>query len=179
MKSLIKIWIMACCMLAIIPVAAFANCNMKKNMTEPGKMGQEMMGFDKSFCYKAGLILENSKELSLSKDQIEKIHVLKYNIKKSMIKQDANIESLMLDIKEALRKDEVDLVAIDKFIDEKHSLKAKKAKEIVRALVDLKKILNEEQREQLKEICQNNRNEGMKEMMQNMKHGKKGMPEKE
>jgi len=154
MKYLISICIVACCVLAIAVSSVSAyECQMGKCdfMSGQGKMS-ERKGTDKAFFYKAYFILENASELGLSSDQIEKIKTLKYSVKKSLIKQDAEIKTIALDIKEALGKDEIDVSAVNKLIDQKYVLKANKAKESVDAYANLKKILTADQIEKLKEI---------------------------
>jgi Spy/CpxP family protein refolding chaperone len=106
------------------------------------------------FVFKAHFILANASDLGLSDDQMDKIMALKYGFKKSVIKNDADIESLVLDIKEELRKAEVDVAAVNTLIDKKYAAKAQRAKEIVSSCVSLKKVLTKEQMGKLKDLWQ-------------------------
>jgi len=155
MKYLISIFIVVCCAVAVVSSIACADgCGMGKCSVMPahGKMSRGMET-DNIFFHKAHLILAKAAELGLSSDQTEKIKALKYSIEKSFIKEDADIKSLVLDIKEGLGKDEIDIDAVNKLIDQKYSLKAQKTKEAVGAYVNLEKILTQDQLKKLKEMC--------------------------
>jgi len=104
MRSVIGICIAVCCALVMVSSVAFANeCPMGKNKAMPmrGKMSREM-DKDTIFCHKASMALAKATELGLSADQIDKIKTLKFSVEKSVIKEDADIKSLALDIKEAI-----------------------------------------------------------------------------
>ena len=169
MKYLIGICIVVCCALMVVSSAAFADeghmgkCNF---MSGHGKMSHEMEIGD-MFFHKAHMALKNATELGLTSDQTEKIKALKYSVGKSVIKEDADIKALALDIKEALGKDEVDVNAVNKLIDQKYVLKAQKTKEAIGSYVSLKKILSADQFKKLKEMCHHG-----------MKGSHKGWPEK-
>jgi len=177
MKYLISICIVACCALAIASSTAFADesqagkCNF---MSACGKMSHKMETND-IFFHKAYLILAKAAELGLSSEQTEKVKALKYSVEKSLIKKNADIESLTLDIKEALRKDEIDINAVDKLIDQKYTLKAQKTKETIGAYAELKKILTPDQLKKLKEM----RNHDMKGCHKGLKEKKESMTEEE
>ena len=119
-------------------------------------------GSDGIFFLKARIILKNAAELGLSEDQIAKIKALKYNVEKSSIKSEADIKAIALDIREAVRKDDVDTSAVNSLIDKKYAIKAQKAKDDVEAYVSLKKILTGDQQKKLKEIWSSGMNKGKK-----------------
>ena len=104
------------------------------------------------FFHKAHLALSHAAELGLSDDQVSKIKALEYTVKKNLIKEDADIKSLGLDIREAITKDTVDTNAVNSLIDQKYAKKAEKAKETVQAYANLKKILTKDQYDKLKEM---------------------------
>ena len=176
MKYIIGVCIIACCVLAVASSVVFADgCGMEKcNFgAGHGKMSHKME-IDKIFFYKASLILKNASELGLSAEQIEKIKALKYGIEKNSIKEEADIKSVALDIKEALWKDNIDSNAVNKLIDQKYALKAQKAKEAIGAYVTLKGILTPEQLGKLKEMHRGS----MKGCHKALGERKEGMEEK-
>ncbi|MDD5428393.1 MAG: hypothetical protein PHI58_04040 [Candidatus Omnitrophica bacterium] len=152
MKRIAVICIAVCCALAIASSGAFANeCNMRKGGFADGKGKMSCgMGTDNMFFHKAHMILDNAAELGLTNEQIEKVKALKYSVGKNVIKEDADIAAAALDIKEAMGKDEIDVNAVNKLIDQKYALKAQKAKDNVAAYVNLKKILSPDQFNKLK-----------------------------
>jgi len=116
-----------------------------------GKMEQKM-GLDDMFAYKAHFIMENSDELGITEEQAGKIKALKYGAKKNKIKNDAEVELLVLDIKQALEKETIDLNATNALVDKKYSLKSQAAKDSIAACAELKKILTKDQQKKMKEI---------------------------
>lgn len=102
------------------------------------------------FSAKAHLLMKSQEELGLSDDQMTKIHDLKMNTKKDMIRRDAEIEILALDIKSALHAETIDTKAVNALIDNKYDLKKEKTKALVGAYAALKEILTKEQKEKMK-----------------------------
>jgi periplasmic protein CpxP/Spy len=117
------------------------------------------------FSHKARFIMENAIELGLSDDQMQKIKLLKMNIKKSMIKSDADVEILVLDIEAALGKEEIDVNSVSTLIDKKYSIKLQEAKTLVSAYADLKKVLSKDQMKKLHEIWNKQKMAERKPMM--------------
>ena len=114
------------------------------------KGGGQKDGLEEKFCHKAHFILENEEDLGLSDEQIGKIKDLKLETRKDLIKKDAEIETLALDIKAKLSEDVIDTKSAGELIDRKYELKKEKAKAIVEAIASLKNTLTEEQRKKLK-----------------------------
>lgn len=112
-----------------------------------GKGGDE--GLDKKFFMKAHFIIENAGEIGLSADKVEAIKALKIETKKSMIRQDAEIEVAKIDIKSALYNYPIDVDAVNKLVDQKYELKKAKAKAAVAALAKLKGELSKDQYDKL------------------------------
>ena len=109
-------------------------------------------GLDQMFCMKAHFILANQEELGLTDDKVAAIKALKVDTKKSLIKQNADIEIAAIDIKSALHQNPIDTAAVNKLIDQKYELKKAKAKTLVDALAKLKGMLTQDQYNKLKEI---------------------------
>ena len=121
----------------------------KRCMSE---MMESKMDLDDMFSHKVHFIMANAEAIGLSDEQAEKVMMMKYAVKRNLIKDDADIESLALDIKEALGKEEVDINAVNMLIDKKYSAKAKKTKEIIGACMEIKKMLTKEQYKKLKDM---------------------------
>lgn len=154
MRNRIVAVILAICMAAVLSSTALADDNpmgRRGKMGEYGKAGHKMDFEDKFYC-KAHFLVENALELGLGDEQIEKIKTVKHDVGKNMIKNDAEIEMLGLDIKQALGKDEVNLAEINSLIDRKYVLKAQKAKELAQACVNVKNVLTKDQVKKMKEV---------------------------
>ncbi len=126
---------------------------------EDGTMGgckmmhkMDKMGPEEKFYQKAFFLLSNADEIGLTDDQVEKIRTLKLKIKKNMIMEDAQIETLALDISEALAADQVDTKKVDSLVDKKYELKKQRTKEIIQGYLDLRGILTKDQQDKLKKM---------------------------
>lgn len=135
--------------------------------------GKEDRGKDEDkFFKKFHLILENKDMLNLSEDQMQKIMDLKINAKKDVIRNNAEIEIVGLDIKVELKKDKIDLKAVNKLIDKKYDLKKNKAKALAQAYAKLKDILTPEQLA----ICKEIKEDGFKKYHHGPMGGMMGRP---
>lgn len=155
MKNLIKIFVFAIFLSVVAAPVIFADeCPMMhrcKMMDMHEKMWSKME-LDDIFFLKAHFIAMNADEIGLSDEQLEKIMALKLNVKKSLIKAKADIETYALDIKNELTKDEINVNSLNGLIDKKYALKTQKAKDLIKAYADLKKLLTDEQKKMLKDI---------------------------
>lgn len=169
MKYLMTVIVAVICAVALVSSSVFADgCFMGKcNMTPKHGKAWAGKGQEGIFFHKAHLIMAKASELGLSDAQVQKIRDLEYNLKKSVIKKDADIKLLALDIRQALTKDDVDTNAVNGLIDQKYAIKAQKAKEDIQAYADLKNVLTPDQTKKLKEIWS-------KGMMKHGRHGKEG-----
>ena len=104
------------------------------------------------FFKKAGMILSNKEELGLSDEQVNKVKELKMNTKKDLIRKDAEIEILALEIKSEMWKDPADTVAVNKLVDKKYDLKKETTKALVAGCAALKDVLTKDQKAKLKEL---------------------------
>jgi Spy/CpxP family protein refolding chaperone len=158
---------------AIVSSSAFSEeCPMDKSkMIGMHEKGDSKMDLENVFSQKIHFIMSNSDEIGLNAEQLEKIHTLKYSVKRASIKNDAEIDILALDIKEALGKEDIDIGAVNSLIDKKYAVKAQKTKDIVAACVNLKAILTKDQQNKMQEMCSNR----MKEKMEDKEEGKKSM----
>ena len=113
---------------------------------------QRGYGLEKKIYHKLRLVIVNQDELDLSDKQLEKIEDLKINVKKDLIKRNAEIDLIGVDIESRLRDEKIDKKAINSLIDRKYELKKAKAKSLIDVLVELKNILSAEQEKKLKDI---------------------------
>lgn len=109
-------------------------------------------GSEGKLFYKAEFILRNQEELGLSDEQINRIKDLKLTTRKDLIKSEAEIKIIALDINAKMTQETIDIAAINKLIDEKYELKKAEAKALVKAYAELKNILTEEQKGKLKDL---------------------------
>jgi Spy/CpxP family protein refolding chaperone len=179
-KKVFSILFIAFAALVVVSSSAFSGeCPMEKSeMAGMYEKGDSKMDLEDTFSQKIHFIMANSDEIGLSAEQLEKIHTLKYSVKKSIIKNDAEIEILALDIKEALGKDDIDIGAANSLIDKKYMIKAQKTKDIVAACANLKTIMTKEQQKKMQDMCskhkkekiegEEKREEGKKPMMRGM-----------
>ena len=104
------------------------------------------------FFHKAFFVLKSQDKLGLSKEQVDTIQGLKLEAEKNMIRQEAEIRVLELDIHSQLRADKADAAAIQKLIDQKYEAEKAGAKAAVDAYLKLKSTLNEKQWATLKDL---------------------------
>ncbi len=109
-------------------------------------------GADGKISRKAYMFLENREDLGLSDDQIAKIKALKLDVKKELIRQNADIDIIGIDIKSEMYADTMNTNAINKLIGKKYDLKKAKAQYLVTKYAQLKNILTAEQKDKLKDI---------------------------
>jgi Spy/CpxP family protein refolding chaperone len=124
------------------------------------KKSQQGCRLDKKIFCRLHSALANQEKLDLSDDQVAKIRELKMSTKKDLIKRDAEIDIISVDIKSKLREDKIDKENIGKLIDQKYELKKEKAKALIDACAGLKSILSVEQNKKLNNLtcqkrCQN------------------------
>ena len=109
--------------------------------------------FAEKFFHFAHLALENHEELGLSEDAVKKIRELKIGTKKSLIRNRAEAELLMVDIISKLHTEKPEISEINRLIDKKFDVKKAGMKKLIASFVALKKLLSKEQMKQMKAIC--------------------------
>jgi Spy/CpxP family protein refolding chaperone len=110
-------------------------------------------GLDDKLAGKMHMAVVNAGELGLTDEQVDQIIDLKVKMKKDVIQYNAKIDTVKIDIKYELWKDQIDRAKIDEQINVKYDMKKDKAKSLVAYLVEFKGILSDEQNEQLKSMC--------------------------
>ncbi len=114
--------------------------------------GKDEISLEDKFYCKAMVMLKNEEELGLSEKQVETIKKLKIDTKKDLIRKNAEIDVLALDIKMEMYKDSMDTAAVNKLVDKKYDIKKEKTKAIIAACAELKDTLTKDQKSKLKDI---------------------------
>jgi len=101
---------------------------------------------------KAHVLLENQKELGLTDDQVKTIKNLKLQVEKDEIRQNADRETFMLDLKSKLHEDKIDVEGAKALIDKNYLAAASAAKSNLDAYAQLKNTLTPAQEAKIKEL---------------------------
>jgi len=113
----------------------------------------ERASLEDKFYHKAHFVLVHKETAGLSDEQIQAIKDLKHETKKTLIKQQADIDILVVDIESKLRAHPtLDLEGINQLIDQKYEIKKSKVKGLASAFSQLKGIVTEEQWDKLKAV---------------------------
>jgi len=117
-----------------------------------GDLKSHKRGFENKISRKAGKILRYKDELGLSADQVTKVKSLKNRVRKDLIRRDAEIDMLKVDIKDQMCADPINKEALTKLIEQKYDLKKKKTLYLVDEYSNLKNVLNKEQKAKMKKL---------------------------
>ncbi len=120
----------------------------KKHHGDKGKKCE----LEKKLMKKFGIIFKNKEELEISDETLAKLKELKIATKKDLIMKNAEIEIISIDAKAKLWSDPIDVDGLNGLIDKKYDIKKAKAKVLVQAYADLKALLSDEQKEELKAL---------------------------
>jgi len=90
-------------------------------------------------------VLEKRAELNLSAEQVTQVKALAAEVKKSLIRRDADIETLDVEIKTLMWETPFDVSDVNKFVAQKYDLKKDKARYLVTSHDRLNKILTSKQ----------------------------------
>lgn len=142
--------------MALLVPAAFAKQGGGHGYHGKGmhKQAHQEMKLEKKFYHKIHMIMINQDALDLSDKQTQAIKELKQSTKKAMIRQEAEIKIIAVDINANLYENKIDVNATNALIDKKYALKTERAKVLVKAMADLKNQLNDKQLEKLKQLSQ-------------------------
>jgi hypothetical protein len=129
-------------------------CSWSKKDCSKGDCGKGSGGCPlvEKFMKKAHFFLDNQSEIGLTDEQVTKINTLKMDMKKTMIRNMAEHEIFMLDMKSKLSEPALDVEGINAMIDQSMAGMAAGAKGTVAALAELKSVLTEDQMTKAKEI---------------------------
>ena len=112
--------------------------------------GDKQKGLEEKFSAKAGMVKMHGEEAGLTEKQVQEVKDLKYTTQKQIVEMDAKIESLKLDIWQALYEKPADLAKIDALIDQKYEIKKQKSKLLAEAYVTVCNIPTKEQWKKIK-----------------------------
>jgi hypothetical protein len=137
---MMKLLVMTMC-LTLVSVTAWAGgCKKCKK----GLM-HDMKGLKK-------MVWLNQERLGVDDATMDQIYEVKVEAKKKVVMLKAEIKALAMDIRYELYKDEVAVPTIKELVDKKYTLKKKKAMVLIQAIADMKKLLTDEQKMELKKI---------------------------
>jgi len=97
-------------------------------------------------------ILKSQDGMSLTDDQVRKLHTLKTNYRKTRITMKAAIKLAKIDLHELVKDEQAKLADIEKQLNEMHDLKAKLSLESIKAQRQAMAVLSEEQRSRMDAI---------------------------
>lgn len=136
-------------------------CSLKKKWGgECGKSKGSQCPITGKIMKKAHFFLENQKALGLKEDQVKAIKAIKMDVKKTEIRQTAEMQVFYLDLKSKLSEPKVDEAGLNAMIDSMSSGMVASAKASVAQYVKLKSILSDEQMNKAKEIWMQNESSG-------------------
>jgi len=104
------------------------------------------------FFHKEGFIQNNRDEIGLKEDQAQAIKNLKYDLSRKMIEMKSKMELAMLDIRQELHNDKVNMERLNALVDAKMDTKKALCKDALKAYVDMMGILTPEQKAKMKEL---------------------------
>lgn len=113
---------------------------------------QHTARLDEIFFHKSHMMLRHEEALGLSEEQTERIQVIMAETRKRLIRDEAEIDVLHVDLMRELRKPTIDVQMARSVLDKQYEVKKGKAVALVQSLADLKATLTPEQYATLKEL---------------------------
>jgi len=110
------------------------------------------MGMKFMFMKMPWKVMMHAEELGISGEQVEEIRSKHSDAIKEMIKLRSQIEMDMIDVKNAVMREEIDMPTAEAKINEIGKLKAQKWLTMVKAMHEMRQILTPEQRQKVKEM---------------------------
>lgn len=139
------------CVVLLVAVVALVSAPMAEanhGWKDKGGYGSSKgHGLEGKFCSQARGILKERDELGLTDKQVDQVRALAVETKKSLIRQDADIKTLKVEINTLMWESPFDVDKVNALIAQKYDLKGKKAKYLVSAHDKLYKLLTKEQQE--------------------------------
>jgi len=151
--TIVGVGLLTFCFLTL-NVEAFSGkrCSYSKQGSSYGGGDHQKSHISDSVFYKAGMLMAAKDEIGLTDTQVDKLKTIKLDFKKSLVRLEADIEVLGLDVKKGLYENPIDVAAVNALIDQKYAIKKAKAKASVQALADVKSVVTDEQWTKLKEL---------------------------
>ena len=105
---------------------------------------------DDLFFHKSHLMLRHEQELGLSDEQVERVKAIMAETRKRLIRDEADIDVLDVDLMRELHKPTVDVQATRSILDKQYEAKKARAIALAQSIADLKATLTPEQHAKLK-----------------------------
>jgi len=114
------------------------------------KQSWDDMPLEDKFFHKAQFIVMNAGRANLSDERTQNISDLKYQIRKEVIRMNADIEILSMEIWQKIYEKPVDMAEINDLINQKYALKKELARTLIAAYVELINIPTADEWRELK-----------------------------
>lgn len=138
---------------AVLVVFALAACGAVGVWADGwGKGVKHDPSLEDKFYDKVEILMAHQDHLGISDDQMKKVKEIKIKTKKEIIKTNADIDIIAVDLKAAMWEDPMDTAAIDKMLDKKYDLKKQMAKTLVAGCAEIQNILTKDQKDKLKAL---------------------------
>lgn len=115
------------------------------------KDGKEM-SLEQKFYKKVKFVSKHEDELALTEEQKKTIKDIKTALKKSLIEQEAKVETVKLDIHAGLYERPVNVDALNTLVDQKYEAKKAASKSLIKAFADFKNVFTDQQYETMKKL---------------------------
>ena len=109
-------------------------------------------GMNAMFCKMPWKVIMHAEEIGLSEEQVEALRNRHAEARKQMIQIRSQIEMDMIDVKNAVMREEIDMPTAEAKIHEIGKLKADKWLAMVQAMHEMRQILRPEQQQKVKEM---------------------------
>lgn len=110
-------------------------------------------GAEGSLCMQMARGMKYKTELALSMEQETQLKALEIAMKKELIRQNADIDIIDVDLKAGMLEDVIDRDALNMLIDKKYEMKKEKAKYLLGVHAQFKEMLSKEQHDMLKNLA--------------------------
>ena len=124
-----------------------------------GGMGQGMCGCGKGlggikamFMMMPWKVMMHCEELGLSEEQVEKLRKRHAEARKQMIHIRSQIEMDIIDVKDAVMREQIDMATAEAKVREIGKLKGDKIMAMIQAMHDMRQILSPDQLKKIKEM---------------------------
>ena len=103
----------------------------------------------------ADFLIQQGTALGLSEEQINKIRDLKTNLQKESLRNEAEIDIALLELRNEIEKGKTNGIKVPTLIDKEYELKKKMSKDGYNALTEIDKLLTPEQKQKAQELFKN------------------------
>ena len=122
---------------------------------------------------------ETQEKLGLSEDQVERIEKFQFDSQMDAIDRNAQTQKARLELRTALRGDEIDRDAVLGLVRHLGELENQKTEHQVMRYLELREILTPEQRTKIREVVKERRDEHREQMREHREEGSRNRPGRE